>query len=50
MEKVVFRDILQKTDYYKRLPRKRRMSGRDKYIKNDLDRNVRRILKLDTEI
>ena len=32
MEKLVFRDILQKTDYYKRLPTKGRMSGRDRYI------------------
>ena len=32
-EKLVFRDILQKTDYYKRLPAKDCMSGRDRYIK-----------------
>ena len=29
MEKLVFRDTLQKTDYHKRLPTKGRMSGRD---------------------
>ena len=49
MEKIVFRDILQKNGFYKRLPTKRRMSGRDRYIKNDIDKDVRRILKLDTE-
>ena len=31
-EKLVFRDILQKTDYYNRIPAKGRMSGREKYI------------------
>ena len=50
MEKLVFRDILQKTDYYKRLPTKGRMSGRDRYTKNDLDNDVRRILNLDTKL
>ena len=49
MEKV-FRHILQKTDYYKRLPTKGRMSGRDRYIKIDLDKEVRRILNLDTKL
>ena len=49
MEKVVFRDILQKTTYYNRIPTKGRMSGRDKYIKNDLDNDVRKILNLDTK-
>ena len=42
-EKVVFRDILQKTDSYKRLPRKGRLSGRDRYIRNDLHNDVRKI-------
>ena len=46
-EKVVFRDILSKTNYYNRKPTKRRMSGRDRYIKNDLDNDLRRILYLD---
>ena len=46
-EKLVFRDILQKTDCYNRLPTKGHMSGRDRYIKNDLDNDVRRILNLD---
>ena len=46
-EKVVFREILSKTIYYNRKPTKRRMSSRDRYIKNDLDNIVRRILYLD---
>ena len=29
-DKVVFRDMLQKTIYYDRIPTKRRMSSRDK--------------------
>ena len=49
MEKIVFRDILQITDYYKRLPTKGRLSGRDRYIKNDRDKEIRRFLKLDTK-
>ena len=32
MEKEVFRAIVRKTDYYKPLPTKGRMSGRDKNI------------------
>ena len=46
--KLVFRDIIQKTDYYKRKPSTGRMSGRDRYTKNDLDSNVRKIFNLDT--
>ena len=46
-EKVVFRDILSKAGYYNRKPTKGRMSGRDRYIKNDLDNDVRRILDID---
>ena len=49
-EKVVFRDILSKTNYYNRKPTKRRMSGRDRYIKNDLGNNVKRILNLDKKL
>ena len=49
-EKLVFRDILQKTDYYKRLPTKGRMSGRDRYIKYQLDNEVSRILNLNTKL
>ena len=47
MEKVVFRDNLSKTNHYNCKPTKGRMSGRDRYIKNDLDNEVRRILNLD---
>ena len=48
-EKVVFGDILLKTHYYKRIPSKGRMSGRDRYINNELDNDVARILNLDTK-
>ena len=50
MEKIGFRDTLQKTDYYKRLPTKGRISGRDRYIKKDLDKEVRRLLNLDIKL
>ena len=46
-DKKVFGDILIKTGYYNRIPSKGRMSGRDKYIQNDLDNDVARILNLD---
>ena len=55
-EKLVFRDILKKTGYYNRnLTKGRlsgRLSGRDRYIKFDLDNDVSRILNLnlDTKI
>ena len=49
-EKVVFRDILSKTGYYSRKPTKGRMSGRDRYIKNDLDNDVRRISNIDKKL
>ena len=49
MKKLVFRDIFQKTDYYRRLPTKSRMSGCDGYIKKDLDKDVRSLLNLETE-
>ena len=45
-EKLVFRDILQKTGYYIRKPTEDCMSGRDRYIKNDLDEDVRKNLNL----
>ena len=48
--KVVFRDILLKTDHYKRLPTKSRMSGRHSNIKKDLVNDVKRILNLDTKL
>ena len=44
VKKLVFRDIFQKTDYCKRSPTKGRMSGRDRYIQNELDKEVRKIL------
>ena len=49
-DKVVFRDILSKTGYYIRKPTKGRMSGRDRYIKNDLDNDVRRFLNIDKKL
>ena len=48
-DKLIFRDTLQKTGYCDRKPTKSRLSGRDKYIKVDLDKDVRRILNLDTK-
>ena len=50
MEKLVFRDILQKTGYYNRKPTKGRSSGRDRCIKTDLDIDVRKISNLDTKL
>ena len=49
-DKLIFRDILQKTSYYKRKPTKGRLTGRDRYIKYDLDNDVSRILNLDTKL
>ena len=49
-EKVVFKDILHKTNYNTYKPGKRRMSGRDRYIKNALDNEVRRILILGKQL
>ena len=45
-EKVVFKDILSKTNYYNLKLTKGKMSGRDRYIKNDLDNDVVKILNL----
>ena len=45
-EKVVFRDILQKTDSYDHIPTKGRMSGRDRYSKKFLGNEVSRMLNL----
>ena len=50
MDKIVFRYKLQKTDFYNRKPTKGRISGRDKYIKNNLDNDARKILNLDTKL
>ena len=49
-DKIIFRDILQKTSYYNRKPTKGRFSGRDRYIKYDLDDDVSRVLNLDTKL
>ena len=50
MEKVNFRDILQKTNYNNRKRKKGPMSGRDRYMQNKLDDDVRKILDLDTKL
>ena len=50
MDRLVFRDILEKIVYYKRLTTKGCFSGRDRYIKNDLDKEVRTISNLDTKL
>ena len=49
-DELIFRDILQKTFYFNRKPTKRRLTGRDRYIKYDLDNDVRRILISDTKL
>ena len=49
-DNLIFRDILQKTCYYNRKPSKGRLTGRDRYIKFDLDNDVSRILNLDTKV
>ena len=49
-DKLFFRDILQKTGYYNRIPTKGRWMSRDRYIKYDLDNHVSRILNLDTKL
>ena len=49
-DKLIFRDILQKTGYYNRELTKGRLTGRDRYITYDLDNDVRRILNLDTKL
>ena len=50
MEKVIFRDILQKTNYNNRKRQKGTMSGREIYIQNKLDDDVRKILNLDKQL
>ena len=50
MEKVIFRDILQKTKYKNRKRRRGPMSGRDRYIQKKLDDDVRKILNLDRQL
>ena len=48
-EKVVFRDILSKTGYYTCKTTKGKPTGRDRFIRNELDDEVRKILDLDTK-
>ena len=48
-DKVIFRQILWKTGYYNRKPTKGRLSGRDRYIKNELNNDVIRSMNLDTK-
>ena len=50
IDKVVLRDMLTKTNYYERIPIRGRISGRDRYIKNNLDDDVRRLLNKDTKL
>ena len=45
-EKLVFSDFLNKTGYYSRKLTKGKRSGLDKYIKNDVDNDVARILNI----
>ena len=45
-EKVVFKDILSKTKFFNRKLTKGKLSGRDRYIKNDLHNDVTKILNL----
>ena len=49
-DKLIFRDILQKTGYYNRKPTKGCLTGRDRYIKFDLDNDVSRILNSNTKL
>ena len=49
-DKVIFRDFLLKTGYYKYKRGRGNMSCRDKYIRYELDNEVRRILDLDKKL
>ena len=49
-DKVIFRDILVKTGYYKHKPGKGRMQGRDRYIRYELDNDVVRIMGFNTRL
>ena len=50
MDKVVFRDMLKKTNYRNRIPTKCRIWGCYIYIKSNLDDDVRRIFNLNTKL
>ena len=49
-DKLVFRDMLQKIGYYNHKPTKRRISGRYRFIRNNLDKDVRKIFNLDPNV
>ena len=49
-DKLIFRDFLVKTGYYKHKPGKGRMQGRDRYIRYELDNDVIRIMDLKTKL
>ena len=49
-DKVIFRDNLVKTGYYKYKPGEGRMPGRVRFIRYELDNEVRRIWKLDKKL
>ena len=48
--KVIFRDILLKTGYYKHTPGRGRMQGRDRYIRYELEDDVRKFSNLDKKL
>ena len=50
MEKFIFRDILQETNFKNRNRQKGPMPGRDRYIQNKLDDDVRKNLNLDKQL
>ena len=49
-DKLIFRDISWKTGYYNRKPTKGRQTGRDRYIKYELDADVSRIMNLNSKL
>ena len=49
-DKLILRDILQKTGYYNRNPTKGRLTGRDRYIKYELDKDFSRIMDSNTKL
>ena len=50
MEKVISRDNLEKTNYNNSKRQKGPMSGRDRFIQNKHDDDVRKILNLDKQL
>ena len=50
MDKVVFREILRKTDFYNRIPTKGCSSSCNRYIKIDLDKEIRKVLNLEFKL